>query len=94
MGDLANNKIKYILLRYKIDSKDLNAELRLELLRRWISSCVEAEEYEMASVLKYKRNDLIRSLRLAKVGNKHYFDECLVKLKWFIRKAKRRFFQK
>ncbi len=58
MSELAKHKTKYILLRYKVDSKDLNANLRLELLKRWIKSCVEFEEYEMASVLKEKRNFL------------------------------------
>jgi hypothetical protein len=92
MNELATNKIKYILLRYKIDSKDLSINLRLELLKRWIKSCVESEEYEMASVLKDKRNELIRSLRIAKVGDKHIIDKIIIKFKWALRKIKRKFF--
>jgi hypothetical protein len=94
MKELAKNKVRYILYRYQIDSKDLSVHLRLELLKRWIGSCVEFEEYEMASALKEKRNDLIRSLRLVKVGHKHPVDRFFIKLKWSFRKFKRRFFQK
>lgn len=93
MNELAKNKTKYILLRYKIDSKDLNSSLRLELLKRWIKSCVECEEYEMASALKEKRNDLIRSLRIAKTGHKYILNNCYIKIKWLLRKFKRKFFQ-
>lgn len=91
MEELAKNKVRYILYRYKIDSKDLSLHFRLELLKRWIDSCVEFEEYEMASALKSKRNDLIRSFRLAKIGHKHPVDKFFVKLKWLFRKIKRSF---
>lgn len=91
MKELAKNKVRYILYRYQLDSKDLSAHLRLELLKRWIGSCVEFEEYEMASALKEKRNSLIRSLRLAKIGNKHPVDRFFIKLKWCFRKFRRRF---
>jgi hypothetical protein len=93
MDELAKNKIRYILLRYKIDSKDLNVSLRLELLKRWIKSCVEAEEYEMASVLKEKKNELLRDIRRAKIGERHIFDGWIIKLRWAFRKFKRKLFQ-
>jgi hypothetical protein len=89
MKDLAKDKIKYILLRYQVDSKDLKPSFRLELLKRWIDSCAEFEEYEMASALKRVRNDLVRSMRLAKVGHKHPVDRLFIKIKWVMR----RFFQ-
>lgn len=92
MKELAKNKVRYILYRYQIDSKDLNIHLRLELLKRWIWSCVEFEEYEMASALKKKRNELIRSLRLVNIGSKHPIDRFLIKLKWSFRKFKRKLF--
>ncbi len=92
MNEMAKNKIKYIRLRYQIDSKDLSVNLRLELLKRWINSCVESEEYEMASALKDKRNELIRSFRIAKTGDKHIIDKLYIRLTWLLRKIKRRFF--
>ncbi len=95
MDESTKNKINYILLRYKIDSKDLSLHLRLELLKRWIQSCAESEEYEMASALKKKRNEIMRSIRLAKKGNKHFVDNWITKLRWKFRKIKRLFsFQK
>lgn len=90
MKELAKNKVRYILYRYQIDSKDLNVTLRLELLKKWIVSCVQFEEYEMASALKEKRFDLIRALRLTKVPEKHPVDKFFIKLKWLFRKLKRR----
>lgn len=94
MNKSTKNKINYILLRYKIDSKDLSLTLRLELLKRWIESCVEAEEYEMASALKKKRNEIIKSIRLARKGNKHFVDNWFIKLKWNLRKIKNFFLSK
>ncbi len=88
MDEVVRHKIKYILLRYKVDSKDLDVTLRLELLKRWIKSCVDAEEYEMASVLRDKRNELIRSLRLVKKGNRHVLDNLILVIKWKFRKIK------
>jgi type III secretory pathway lipoprotein EscJ len=93
MDELAKNKIRYILLRYKVDSKDLNVTLRLELLKRWIKSCVESEEYEMASILKEKRNELLRAIRRARTGERHLFDDWIIKLKWVFRKFKRKLFR-
>lgn len=93
MDELVKNKVNYILLRYKVDSKDLSIHLRLELLKRWTKSCVEAEEYEMAAALKKKRNEIIRDLRIARKGSRHIIDNLVIKLKWSLRKIKR-FFQK
>ena len=53
-------KIEYILLRFENDSKNLNHHLKLELIRRWISSCVIFEEYEMAAALKEKKLKIIQ----------------------------------
>lgn len=94
MDELAKNKIKYILLRYKVDSKNLSNSLRLELLKRWIISCVNSEEYEMASALKEKRNELIRELRIKKIGDKNIYDKLYIKLKWWLRKFKKKLSQK
>jgi len=91
MKNLAKNKVKYILLRYQVESKELSAALRLELLKKWISSCVEFEEYEMALALKGKRNELIKDLRHARVGYRHFLDAVVLRLKWKIRKWKRKF---
>lgn len=90
MNELTKNKVKYILLRYKYESKDLKLHLRLELLKRWINSCVDSEEYEMASALQEKRNELIRDIRLSKVGHRHFVDDCYIQLKWNIRKIIRK----
>lgn len=93
-NELVKNKVNYILLRYKVESKDLSLNLRLELLKRWILSCAEFDEFEMASVLKEERIKLIRDIRFAKIGNKHPFDNFSIKLKWIFRKFKKKFFQK
>jgi hypothetical protein len=93
-NELVRNKVNYILLRYKVESKDLSLNLRLELLRKWILSCVEFDEFEMASALKKERIKLIRDIRFAKIGHKHSFDNLYVKLKWYFRKFKRKFFRK
>lgn len=91
MNKLAQNKIKYILLRYKIESKSLSANLRLELLRRWIKNCLDSEEYEMLTALRQKRNELIRIIRIVKIGEKHPVEKILLKFKWLLRKIKRKF---
>jgi hypothetical protein len=93
MDDLVKKKVKYIMLRYKVDSKNLNTNLKLELLKRWIKSCADSEEYEMALVLKKKRNELVRELRLEKKGDRHFSDSYFIKLKWLFRKFKRKIFQ-
>ena len=91
MDNLVKNKVKYILLRYKVDSKNLSINLRLELLKRWIKSCADSEEYEMALALKKKRNELVRDLRLAKIGERSFMDEFMIKIKWSFRKLKKTF---
>lgn len=92
MNILAQNKIKYILLLYKIESKSLSVNLRLKLLRRWIKNCLDSEEFEMLTALRQKRNELIRIIRIAKIGEKHPVEKLLLTFKWLFRKFKRKFF--
>lgn len=90
---LVNKKIEYILLRYKVDSKKLNIHLKIELLKRWIKSCADCEEYEMALVLKTERNRLIRNLRLSRIGERSFFEKFKIRFAWWKRKITRLFFQ-
>jgi len=94
MSSITKNKVNYIILRYKVESKDLSLNLRLELLKKWTLSCVEFEEFEMALALKNERHKLIRDIRFAKIGHKHPFDNFFIKIRWSFRKFKRKFFQK
>ena len=84
-------KIEYILLRFKEDTKGLNFDAKSELLRLWIGSCLEFEEYEMAIALRNKRGQIIREYRLHKHGEKSWLKKCFVKAKWIWRKFRIRF---
>jgi hypothetical protein len=90
---LVSKKIEYILLRYKLDSKKLSITLKIELLRRWIQSCAECEEYEMALVLKRERNKLVRMTRLVRIGERTFWERFRILWSWHIRKFKRIFSQ-
>lgn len=88
---LVKKKIDYILLRFKVDSKKLNNNLKVELLKRWIQSCVDCEEYEMAMVLKQKRIELIRRIRKLKIGSRTRLRKFKLIAEWYKRKIKRFF---
>lgn len=91
---LVSKKIEYILLRYKLDSKKLSITLKIELLKKWIQSCAECEEYEMALVLKRERNKLMRMTRLLRVGERTFWEKFKIVLAWYSRKIKNLFFRK
>jgi hypothetical protein len=86
---LVSKKIEYILLRYKLDSKKLSITLKIELLKKWIQSCAECEEYEMALVLKRERNKLMRMIRLLRVGERTWLERMKIVWAWHLRKFKR-----
>lgn len=88
MSEQFKNNVKYMLFRYNIDSKKLSANLRLELIKRFIKNCVENEEYELANALKEKKNELIREIRLVKIGRKNFLEILFLKIRWSIRKLK------
>jgi hypothetical protein len=89
---LVRKKIEYILLRYKLDSKKLTPALKIELLKRWIQSCVDSEEYEMAIVLKTERNKIIRLLRIKKIGKRTFLQKIKIIFAWKKRRFTRLFF--
>lgn len=60
MGNVENKKefIKELFLYYK---PTLSKEKQILLLEDWIDSCIQSEEYEMASVLKKELQEVIKN---------------------------------
>lgn len=73
-----NGKIKFILSWYRHERKYLDTIQRLELLRNWINSCIQFEEYEMVVALRIQRNKLIRQYRVEKGLMRTYWQEVIL----------------
>ena len=84
-----NGKVKFILSWYKHERKHLNTPQRLELLRSWITSCIQFEEFEMVVVLRTQRNILIREYRKEKGLERTFWAETAL----YIRSLKRELFR-
>lgn len=84
-------KIKFILTWYSIEKRKLNTRQRLDLLKKWIVSCVDYEEYEMAIALKRERNKVMKTRRIEINGKRKLKDKIKLILKIISRKIKRYF---
>jgi hypothetical protein len=76
-----DNKVKAILAWYYEERKTLSDEQKLELLGKWIESCTQFEEYEMANALHKERLKLRRMAR-----SRTFLKELKLKLRIIFRK--------
>lgn len=90
-NDNADKKVKFILAWYNAEKKKLNDKKKLELLNKWIASCTQFEEYEMSNALLNEKRILIRKMRFMKKGPRTGYDVFMIKIKYLIRKIKRKF---
>ena len=73
-----NGKVKFILSWYYHERLHLNTEQKLELLRNWVNSCIQFEEYEMVVALRKERNKLIQEHRIEKGFKRSFFKKCIL----------------
>lgn len=85
-----NKKIKFILAWYNSEKYKYTTEQKLILLNKWITSCSQYEEYEMAKALLVEKIIVIKEIRLRKIGKRTFFKKVKLLIRFTIRKHKRR----
>lgn len=83
----SRKKIKFILAWYS-EQKHRSTTQKLILLNRWIKSCSQFEEYEMAKALLNEKRILIRQIRLSKIGERSFLQKLKLYFKILVRKIK------
>lgn len=86
MGSESAKKVKFILAWYNLEKNKLSPEKKILLLNRWIISCRDFEEYEMAESLKQEKIKVIREIRVKKKGKRTFFNRIALIAKIIIRK--------
>lgn len=82
-------KINFITSWFNLEKKRFTITQRLELLKRWIETCVSFEEYEMAAVLRKERNKVMRQYRDSTNGKRGILKNLKIRLKYILRKIKK-----
>jgi len=81
-------KINFITTWFNLERKKFTLIQRLELLKRWIETCVSFEEYEMAAVLKKERNNVMKQYRREVNGKRRLLKILNIKIRYGCRKIK------
>lgn len=82
-------KIKFIKSWYNLEKNKLSTVHRLELLKRWVESCVSFEEYEMAAVLRMERGLVMKIYRKEINGSRKIMEGLKIRFRYISRKLKR-----
>lgn len=82
-------KIKFIQAWFALEKSKLSTVERLELLKRWVESCVAFEEYEMAAALRMERGIVMRIHRIESSGARSVAKGLKIRMAYAIRKVKR-----
>ena len=83
---MEKEKIKFIKSWYNLEKNKMSTTLRLELLKRWIESCVSFEEYEMAAVLRTERGLVMKIYRQEIHGKRNVIRSIQIWLKYKTRR--------
>lgn len=78
----ALKKIKFIMFWYQSQSGRFDVPQKLELLRKWIETCVKYEEYEMAASLMKERCIIMRQYRIKTGGIARKLKRILTRVKY------------
>lgn len=84
------NKAKFIIAWYFAERKKLKDPQKILLLNKWIKSCTQFEEYEMANALLNQKKILVRQIRIAKIGERTLSKSLYILAKVMIRFIYRR----
>lgn len=76
-----DKKIKFILAWYNSEKCKYTTEQKLVLLNKWISSCSQYEEYEMAKALLVEKIIVIKEIRLSRIGKRTFFRKAVLLIK-------------
>jgi protein-arginine kinase activator protein McsA len=79
-------KIEFIQAWYDLEKDKLSTTHRLELLKRWIESCVSFEEYEMAAVLRMERGLVMKIRRMETHGKRGIIKSIKIWIRYRLRK--------
>jgi hypothetical protein len=83
-----SSKVKFIINYYNAEKNKFNTVEKLDLLNRWIESCVEFEEFEMAHTLKLQRGYVMRAYRKENGRKRNILETFELLIKILIRKFK------
>ncbi len=88
MSAESDKKVKFIKAWYTLEAPKLSLEKRITLLKKWIASCTNFEEYEMAQFLAKEKVKLIKQLRINKIGKRSLLNRLILIIKIIKRKFK------
>ena len=91
MSHEEKKKIKFIRKWFKLEKERFTTIQILELLSRWIESCVSFEEYEMASALREERGYIMREYRNELHGKRGFTKSIILRFRYLLRKLRRKF---
>lgn len=83
-----NSKTNFITTWFNLEKKRFTLVQRLELLKRWMETCISFEEYEMAAVLRKERNKVMKQYRKEVNGKRGIIKSVNIIIQYSFRKVK------